>query len=807
MSYTLGSVTDRIERIRRRYRETTPKVCVERFRIVTEFYKTCPPYPMIIKRGMLFKELCEKMPVLVNEDELVVGELASTYRGSALFPEYSVGWLFEELHESKLSDRVRDPYLMDDEDAAYVLSEEEFWTGKDLSAMTDAALSDGFHEILGNNVVTFGDKGCATTPVGHFCANYDKAINKGFGAIRAEAQAKMDEIDGKLYGTTAKDWQFYKSITLVCDGIITLSKRYAAECRRQAGECADAGRKAELELMAGNLDWIMENPCVTFEQAIQCLFLYQIALALDGNLHGLTIGRADQYLGGFYEEGVSSGRLTPERAQEWVDAFCLKVSEMNKVSSPRVTLAVGGYTSGQLMTLGGVDPATGEDASNPVTYLFLQSAGRLVLHDPPMSLRIHKNTPAELWEAGLATTRRCGGVPTFENDEVIIPALQGRGLSLESARNYCLIGCVEPAGCGDEWPACGGPGQESFWLLPNTLLLAMNNGASMKPNSDGSEAKPTGPQTGYLYDMETFDELKEAVAKQIKCFVDWQVAFTNMHEYVAAENMPLPIVSATMDGCMESAKDVMWGGAKYNSTGTAAVGLGTMVDGLAAIKYFVFDKKLCTGRELYDAVKANWEGHEQLRARIKAEAPHFGNDIEYADELAEWVSNWYADCVEAADGPRGNKFAPGMYPVATHVLFGLISWATPDGRHSGDPFSDGISPVQCMDVNGPVGILESCSKVDHRRFSNGTLLNMKFHPRSLEGPGAEKLQKLMATYFDMGGMELQLNIVSADELRDAQVHPEDHKDLVVRIAGFSAYFVELWKNMQDDVIHRTEVGL
>ncbi len=804
--YELKPVTDRISRIRKRYRDTKPKVCVERFKIVTDFYEENAAMPAIIKRANNFKNLCEKMPVLVNEDEIIVGSLTSMYRGSALFPEYSVDWLYGELHSGKFPERELDPYDMDEEDMSYLFTKEDFWMKNNLSAKMDASLSEGFYKIMGNNVTTFGVKGTATTPVGHFCSNYSKAIRKGFGAIKAEAEEKMAEMEGKLYGEDAKKYQFYQSVVIVSEGIILYSKRYAQECRAQAAKTKDAARKNELLNMAEGLDWIMENPCRNFREATQCLFLYQIAMALDGNLHGLTIGRADQYLGSFYEADLASGAITEAQAQEVIDAFCLKVSEMNKISAALVTYAIGGYTSGQLLTLGGVTP-NGKDAANPVTYMFLQSAGRLVLHDPPMSLRIHSETPKELWEAGIETTKICGGVPTFENDEVIIPALQGRGLSLESARNYCLIGCVEPGGCGDEWPASGGPGQESFWLLPNTLLLAINNGQSPMPGPDGKLSGQTGLATGYLYNMGTFDEVLEATKKQIEYFVDWQVAFTNLHEYVAAADMPLPIVSATMDGCMEKGADVMWGGAKYNSTGTAAVGLGTLVDSLSVIKYMVFDKKIITARQMYDAVMTNWEGLEPLRQQVHTEVPRFGNDNDYVDELAAWVTKVYGDKVLSATGPRGNHFAPGLYPVATHVLYGLISWATPDGRKAGEPFSDGISPKQAMDKSGPSAILKSCTKIDHIMNSNGTLLNMRFHPKSLEGEGQKKFKALMQTYFDMGGMEMQFNIMSADTLRKAQKNPEEYKDLIVRIAGFSAYFVELYKGMQDDVINRTEVGL
>jgi formate C-acetyltransferase len=479
---------------------------------------------------------------------------------------------------------------------------------------------------------------------------------------------------------------------------------------------------------------------------------------------------------------------------------------MNKIWPYFATLSGPGYTSGQLMTIGGVT-RDGKDATNPVSFMMLQSAGRLVLHDPPQSLRIHKGTPQELWDAAIETTQIAGGVPTFENDDVIIPALMARGLPLESARNYCLIGCVEPQGCGDEWACPGGNGTESFFNLLNAFLLGINNGYNPFPTPDGKPARQTGLPTGYLYEMETFDEVLNAVQKQIEYFVNWHISLVNTWEFVASEHMQLPLLSATIDGCMESGRDVMKGGAKYNSTGNAGIAIGNIADSLAVVKYMVYDKKRITARELYDAIMSNWEGKEDLRQQILNEAPRYGNDNEYADQFARWASDIYGNAVNAATGPRG-RYAAGLYPVTAHVLFGMSTAASPDGRKAGEPLADGISPVQQMDKCGPTATLKSVSAIDQKKFSNGTLLNMRFHPTALRNEtGKAKLIALIRTYFALGGMETQFNIVSGETLRKAQEKPEDYRDLVVRIAGFSAYFVELYKASQDDIIKRTELTL
>lgn len=804
--YEFSPIVSRVARMRRFYRDSVPNVCIERFLLVSRFYQDHPNMPPMIKRALNLANLCENVTVLVNEDEVIVGEVGSRYRASALFPEYGIGWLFEEIRSGQFLDRDLDPYAMTQEDMDAVMPWEDFWAVNNLSAYTDAALPPEFCDIVGNGVVQFGVKHTGAGPVGHFCAGYDRLIRRGFAAIRQEALAKIDAMQGKLYGEDALKEEFYRAVAITADATITLARRYATECRRQAAGCADEARRAELLEMAEGLEWVPENPARTFLEAVQSMYMYQIAMSLDGNLHGLTFGRVDQYLIDFYKADLAAGRITRERAQEILDLFCLKIAEMNKIWPSFATEAAGGYTSGQLITIGGVTK-DGTDSTNEISYMLLECARRLLLHDPPMSLRIHEDTPDLLWDAAVESTKACGGVPTFESDKVIIPNMLARGLSLESARNYCLVGCVEPAGCGDDWAANGGPGQESFWRMPSAVLLAINDGVNPMPHFDGTPQTRTGLPTGYLYEMETFDDVLDAVKRQMEYFVDWQVAFTNVRESIARHYMPLPLASATFEGCMESGKDVMWGGAKYNGTGTAAVGIGTATDSLVAIKYMVYDNKLVSPREFYDALMAGWVGYEPLRQLIIKETPHYGNDLDYPDEIAEWLSKVYNDKVRSCVGIRGNHWSPGLYPVATHVAWGKLTWATPDGRKTGEPLSDGISPIQCMDTCGPAATLKSALRVDHERCGNGTLLNMKFHPKALEGGGKAKLVDLMRTYFDLGGMELQFNVAGADMLRDAQAHPEDHRDLVVRIAGFSAYFVELHRNLQNDVIRRTELEL
>ncbi|MCL2391685.1 MAG: hypothetical protein FWC66_03630 [Oscillospiraceae bacterium] len=812
--YTIKPITERVRKMREQYRETQPAICTSRYKLITEFYMANRDMIGSLKRAKNLHNILSHIAIRIDSGEVIVGAQSGTYRACALYPENSVAWLKEEVESGFISTRDIDPYILAEDDRDYILGTIDFWMQECMSAKADAQLLDEYKSIAGNGVTPFGPVGQAQAPVGHFCTGYNTAIRKGFAAIKTEAEAKMRAlIDDALPGATMEQYHFYRSIAIVCDGIIIYAKRYAALAAEMAENERDPDRKAELISMAECLNHTVEQPARNFHEAVQCLFLYQTALCLDANMHGMSFGRVDQYLGDFYHADIESGRITPEYAQELMDLFYLKVAEMNKPWGYRQTMSAPGYTSGQLMTLGGLDK-DGNDATNGVTYMMLQSAGRLLLHDPPQALRIHKNTPEALWEAAIETTKLAGGVPSFENDDVIIPALMSRGLSLEDARDYCLIGCVEPAGCGTEWPACGGVGTESFMNLAAALILAINDGHTAVPMLNGFVPAPLGSpnprvgiKTGYLYEMTDIDQVKQAFRAQLEYFIKWHTMIINSFEYTARNVLPQPLVSATMAGCMESGKDVMWGGAKYNSTGNAGVGIGNVADALNIINHCCFQKNICTTREMYDAVMNNWEGYDDLRAYILNEAPHFGNGLPECDGYAEFVGKCFSDTVNALTGPRG-RYSAGLYPVTINVAFGAATIATPDGRMKGEPLADGIAAPQGYDTNGPTALIRSVSVINQGDFPNGTLMNLKFHPTALKGAdGWKKLSLLMQTYFDMGGMELQINVISTETLRDAQKNPEKHKDLVVRIAGFSSYFVELHPSGQADLIRRTELAM
>jgi pyruvate formate-lyase/glycerol dehydratase family glycyl radical enzyme len=801
--FELKAVTPRVQRLRQRYRDTIPSLDAERTRIITDYYKKSKNEVPIIRRARALYEILVNMTVRVEPDELLVGNVGKHFRGCNIWAEYSgLTWLVEELDSGIFDNKAVSDSLMqmDEADRMYLRSVEGFWQENGISAKVDAAMPEELQTLVEAGVLPHSLNGNAFVPHGHFNANYRKAVEKGFGAIRQEALERLEEMRGEIWGSNAEKYFFYRSIVITCDSIILFSKRYAAECRAQAQEMADEKRRAELFQMAESLEWIMENSARTFYEALQVCLLYHIIMNIEGSYLGLTIGRIDQHVGDYLNADLEAGRITTEEAQELMDCFFLKMGDLF-VSGPLFLLRViGTYSNNMRMTLAGRKP-DGSDATNEATYLCLQSAARLKLHDPTLSLGLHKDSPKELWEAGIETAKIVGGIPTLENSDVIINILHKRGLAVEDARNYCTVGCVEFTGSGCEFANPSGPFSKTFLNINNVLLQAINNGINPQTNKKG------GLQTGYLYEMGSFEQVQEAFKAQLEYFMDWRVTLNNILEYVGNREIPVPVASATMDGCMESGRDLMIGGAKYNSTGGATLGVGTLADSLAAIKYMVYDRKLCTAHEIYDAVLANWEGYEPLRQRIMNEVPHYGNGHPYADELASWAIDLFSGRLNAYVSARGGHRA-GIYSAGAHIMHGYQTHATPNGRRSGEPVSDGASPSQGSDRNGPTGVAKSIIALHPHNFGNGLQFCMKFHPTTLRGKdGNEKLQQFVSTFFDEGGLQIQYNMVDSDTLRQAQASPEDYRDLVVRVAGFSAYFVELHKDLQDDIISRTDIHM
>jgi formate C-acetyltransferase len=814
--YEFRSVTERMKVMHERTRERIYHVDSESTAIITQASKQYESMLPPIKNAMIFKTMCEKFTTRVEDHEILVANRTKYFCGTYIDPRWGGGGMYVAMAENGMwtlgddgmyhnppSDELR--LVMSKEDMAVLKENAPYWQNRTMNDIAAAWHPESYEEIDRLGVRSFGSgMPIVMMPTGHSTPGYKKILQTGYAAIRKQARDWMDEHDGNLMGEDINKYTFYASVDIVCQGAITYIKRYAQTCYDAAEKCTDPARKAELIQMGDNLMWISENPVKTYWQACQATLLYEHMISLSGVTDIGSFGRFDQYTWPYLKDDLEQGRITMDQAQEITDCFFMKINSFYNGGTGPLTVIIGIGNTYLHTTVGGVDPDTGEDATNPVTYMTLETLGRLSLHDPTVSLRVNKNTPDKLWECAIQVNRMVGGLPLFQNDEVIIPgAMRELGFSLHDARDYALIGCQEVTGSGNDYAGGNGTNPPEAYTQYSTILdMAINDGVNPY---NKVQCKI---HTGYLYEMNSLDEVKDAFEKIMRYVIKGQVTIQNFAEQLFMRYDQHPILSISMEGCMESGKDVVCGGAKYNSYGCTAVGLATVADSLTTIKYMCFDKKLCTTRELYDAVMDNWQGHEILRQQILNEVPHYGNADPYADMEMKWVVDKYYEICKECYSVRCRIFKGGMYGAADHIAQGYTTWGTPDGRIGGTPIADAASPAQGRDKNGPTAVLMSALSFEQGKFMNGLALNLRIHPSALSREdGIGKLRDITRAYLDQGGMEVQYNIVSAETMRAAQKDPETYRDLVVRIAGYSAYFVELGLDGQNDLINRTENNL
>ncbi|MCQ2405980.1 MAG: hypothetical protein MJ067_02040 [Oscillospiraceae bacterium] len=813
--YEFRPISDRIARMRDKVRDRLMIADSEVDRLhyeATELYRNYPP---VVKKAAVSLYVISNMPINIGDDEYFVGDMGGKYWGAArgmfwLSCDIENTWPIGEdgLHHAPLDD----PYYAKQKMAIHPddLKELRALANKMRSKHEGPApdwMPDGAEEVTKLLATTFGREdfwGLLLNP-GHLTPGFQNIIRDGYGKIRKQAQDWMDARKGNIQGDDMDKYLFYKAATLACDGAITLTRRYAALAREKA-ESASPERKAELLKMAEGLDWIATEPARTFWEACQQTMIYNVFLKVDNDPGVTSMGRFDMYTWPFLKSDLEKGTITLDYAQELVDAFFLKLNLFYGGGLGKRAQTTGVGNTYQHTTIGGCDPITGEDGTNPVSFMVLETITRLKLHDPTISLRVSKNTPAEMWECALETTKRIGGLPLFQNEEIIIPGVMRElGFSLEDARDFSIIGCQEIVGSGTDYPAPNGMSMGHngmYW--PIVLDMAINNGI----NPMNGQQAPAEYCSGYLQDMKSFDELKAAFEKLGKWILDWSATVNNYSCHEQPRLFPFPNLSISTAGCMEKGKDVSAGGARYNSYGGVATGLATVADSLTALKYLVFDKKLVDAKTYLDAILADWVGYEDLQQMIINQVPHYGNGDKYADEQMTYLMDFYYNTSRPYSTARCKVYKCGMFGAADHVQQGEMTWATPDGRKAYTPIADACSPVQGRDVTGPTGVFTSSVCFDHSRYMDGLAVNLKIHPTALRGSaGNEKLKNLTQTYFDLGGMECQYNVVDSATMRKAQECPDEYHNLVVRIAGYSAYFVDMTEAMQNDVIARAEHSL
>ncbi|MBR5114825.1 MAG: hypothetical protein IK101_05965 [Oscillospiraceae bacterium] len=812
--YQFSPVTDRIARMRDKVRDRLIIADSEKLRIKAEATAKYRNFPPVIRKPMESLYVISNMPMDIEEDEYFVGDLGGKNWGGSsgrmwLSVDIEHTWPIEAdgLHHAPDDDPLYSHQKL-------AVSPEELKKLRAISAQQaneyggirpEQWLPDGAEELFSLVACTYGRPGGfpVLSMPGHLTPGFQTILKRGYGDIRKQAQDWLDERKGNVMGDDMDKYLFYKAATVACDGAITLTRRYAEIAAEKAKTAPTPERAAELAKMAESLEWIAEKPARTFWEACQQVMLYHLFLMVDNGPGVTSMGRFDQLVWPYLKKELDEGTITKEYAQELVDAFFLKLNIFFGGGFGKAAQTAGIGHIGQHTTIGGLIPETGEDATNPVSFMVLESIARLQLHEPTVSLRTSSKTGADIWDCALATSMRVGGLPLLQNDDVIVPGIiRELGFSLEDARNYAFIGCQEITGSGNDYPAPNGSAMGHngiYWSI--AITMAINNGI----NPMNGRQAPECARSGYLYEMKSIDDVRAALEKLARWMLTWSATLNNYAEHEFTRLYPYPNLSISTEGCMESGKDVSAGGAKYNSYGGTATGLATVADSITAIKYMVFDKKLVSAKEFLDAVLANWEGYEVLRQRVLNEVPHYGNADPYADEELKWVMDLYYGITRAFHNKRCKVYKCGMFGAADHVAQGEITWATPDGRKTGEPIADAMSPAQGRDLNGPTSVFTSSCCFDHSRYLDGMAVNLKIHPTALRGDeGVHKLRDMTRTYFEKGGMECQYNVVDAKTLRAAQEHPEDYHNLVVRIAGYSAYFVDMTEAMQNDIISRAE---
>ena len=786
----------------------------ERALIVTEGYKKYAMYPQNVMWGLILRDIFTKVTVRIWPDELIVGELAAEPCSAPIYPEFSMDWLCREFEGNVMEARTNDRYVVPQQVKNDILGIEEFWKNRTLGEAWEASLTEteaaGSH--LGKAVNRSGLYVYAG--VGHVCANYEKLFRLGFGGIRREILQKMSELEPSNPADVKRE-EFYRAELYALEGASAYIRRYGDLAEKMAAEEADALRRAELLRIASNCHQVAEGTPRDFWEAIQLYHIATNMIIIESNGHSVTYGRFDQLFTPFYENDIRNGTLTRGQMQELIELFFIKMHQLRKIRDTyAVTFSSGTIMGGTALDVGGVD-AQGNDITSDVSYMVLDAHAHTRIPNPWMGVRFHKNTPREFKEHVFNVIRIGTGEPKIFNDEPYIRSLLSYGKTLEDARNWVGVGCVEPAIPGKTY----GFHDSGSLNMAMVLGLAINGGrcidcgpACPRWAKCGALGKHLSIDTGSLETFTSFDQVLESYDKQMKFWCDSMVSCINKLDYAHQRLKPLPYLSLLVDDCISRGMDVSCGGAHYNNNGPQAVGVGTAADSLAAIRQLVFDEKRVSGAELLEALRRDWAGYEPLYALVNSSHMHqYGNDDDYADDLARFAIGSYCRHIEHRPDARGGQYMPGVYSVTANVQHGSSTFATPDGRHAGEPLSDCIGPVhtKCAshDRSGPTAIANSVAKLDHARIGNGIILNWKFAPGTISGDtGRDNLIGLMDAYFEKQGMQSQFSVVGRETMLCAQEHPEEYKDLLVRIAGYSAYFVELSRELQDDLIGRTELS-
>jgi trans-4-hydroxy-L-proline dehydratase len=786
---TTPAKTERVIRLRKQSRNATPALSTERAELLTTFYQqdrpvVSPP----VERAQAFSYLFEHKTLCINEGELIVGEKGPAPKAAPTYPELCCHTLTDL---DILDGREKIPFHVSDAGrAAYGERVIPYWRGKTMRDRIFQSMTEAWTDAYEAGIFT---EFMEQRSPGHTTLD-DKIYRKGMLDFKAEIAHSLEALDFLNDPEAYAKQQELEAMAICADALIRFAERHAEQARALAEEETDPKRKRELEHIAQVCTRVPAHAPRTFWEALQAYWFVHLGVTTELNpWDAFNPGRLDQHLIPFYRQELEDGTLTRKEAYELLQCFWVKFNNQPAPPKVGVTAAESGtYTDFAQINTGGVRP-DGSDGVNEVTYLILDVIQEMRLLQPSSSIQVSKKNPDRFVKRAAEIIRTGFGQPSVFNADLVAEELIRQGKSLIDARNGGTSGCVEAGAFGKENYNLTG-----YFNMPKVLEITLHNGV------DPRTGKQIGVKTGDPTDFETFDELFDAYAEQIHHFVNIKIRGNNVIERLYAQFMPAPFLSLLIDDCIAKGKDYHDGGARYNTSYIQGVGLGTLTDALTALKVHVFEEGTLTMAEMLEALDANFEGHTRLYQRLLNRTPKYGNDDERADQVMVRAFDVYFDAVDGRPNTKGGDYHIDLLPTTCHVYFGSVIGATPDGRLAAKPVSEGISPVQGADRRGPTGVIRSVARMDHVR-TGGTLLNQKFTPRLLsDDAGLDSLVHLVRTYFQLDGHHIQFNVVDAETLRAARADPNAHRNLIVRVAGYSDYFCDLTPALQDEIIARTE---
>jgi pyruvate formate-lyase/glycerol dehydratase family glycyl radical enzyme len=755
-----------------------PAICTERATLITESHNETEGQAPVVRRARALQKILERISIYIGDGELIVGNQASKPRSAPIFPEFSTDWLESEL--DTLASRSADAFDITDEQRVCLKHVFAYWKGQTTKEHALAAMPVEVQAAQSELAFLLSSLSCG---IGHIAPDYQRVLTHGLRSILHHARQKLAE----SAATDPKKMPFYEAVIISAEASIAFAQRFHRLALELSERTHDPHRKTELLRIAAICDRVPAYPARDFYEALQAFWFVHLIIQLESNGHSISPGRFDQYMAQFYEQDIQAGTLTPGQAQELVECLWVKFNEINKVRDKITSQGFGGYPMFQNLVLGG-QRLDGVDATNELSHICLTATANLCLPQPSLSVRWHTRSPLAFQRQAVSLAKLGTGMPSFFNDDILLPLLKDMGCSLEDARDYAPVGCIEvqpPGKTQGYYP--GG-----FLNLAKCLEVALTDG-----RNSGEQSSPA---------PDSFQALLTRFEAGVARYIPLMVQADNIIEQVQARMAPSPFLSLLVDDCLVNGESVEGGGARYNFTAINGVGLANVADALAAMKKLVYEEKRISERDLLDALRVNFEGKEYLRQMLLNRAPKYGNDEDYVDLLARDVSRVFCREVLKHTNARGGSFQPGYQTVSMHALFAGSVGATPDGRKREMLLADGgVSPAQGRDKHGPTAVIKSVAKLDHLLAHNGTLLNVKFTPTAVAGDaGTENVLALIRTFFQQGGQHIQFNVVSAETLRDAQTHPENYGNLVIRVAGFSVFFTTIDRVLQEDIIARTE---